>query len=88
MFRHEATEKLGPIVCGAWHPSISDQIAFGMSDGVVQVIVQPSTKPVLLRHQHQKKISCVAWQPNSIKSLTVGSAAGVFLWEVCQFRAI
>lgn len=78
----ERIEKPGPIVCAAWHPSSSDQIAFGMSDGVVQVFILTSSKPIVLRHQHQRGITCLAWQPNSLKSLSVGSSSGVFVWEV------
>jgi len=78
----EKIERPGPIVCAAWHLSTSDQIAFGMSDGVVQVFILPSTKPIVLRHQQQRDIACLAWQPNSIKSLSVGSSSGVFVWEV------
>ena len=81
-FREIESNVPGPVQCLAWHPFQRDQIAFGMSDGVVQVVLQPSTKPILLRNQHQRHISCVTWVPSYPKLLCVGCATGIILWDV------
>lgn len=59
-----------------------------MSDGVVQVVLLPSTKPIFLRNQHQRNITCVAWQPNSNKTISVGSSSGIFVWEVTSLPKV
>jgi len=77
----------GPIVCAAWHPMLKDQIAFGMNDGTVQVVIQPSSKPIPLKNKNQRELKCLAWQPNSPKTLTVGSSTGLLVWEVISQRS-
>ena len=84
------------IRCSAWHPA-RHRLAVAVSDRSVYIHV-PTVRlasgskseeelrggwlPCVLRHQFQREISCMEWQPLSGNGLAVGCESGICFWRL------
>ena len=84
------------IRCSSWHP-LRHRLAIGTSDGYVYVHLPQLDDeedgydddvsgwlPFKLRHQFQREIHCMEWQPLSGTGLAVGCETGICFWRLTE----
>lgn len=69
----------------AWHPNY-DRCALAICNDIIYVY-EKATRIRLLRHNHQKKIIDLAWQPNNKEVLVVATQTHIILWRISDTQA-
>lgn len=64
----------------AWHPNY-DRCALAVCNDIIYVYDGPN-RIRLLRHNHQRKIVDIAWQPNNKEVLVVATQTHIIIWRI------
>lgn len=66
----------------AWHPNYN-RCALAVCNDFVYVY-EEATRIRVLRHNHQRKIVDIAWQPNNKEILVVASQTHIIIWRISE----
>ena len=81
-----ARGKKSPVHAFGWHRYLN-RFAVSLKDGSNDFIAiydldAEAWLPTVLKHQFQREVTCLAWQPNAGGSLCVGCSRGVCTWRM------
>lgn len=68
----------------AWHPNY-DRCALAVCNDIIYVY-EGANRIRLLRHNHQRKIVDLAWQPNNKEVLVVATQTNIILWRISDIK--